>query len=226
MEASTSEPARRPSDAAPAASPVHGPSRAPGWLLALDRVLDRVSAGISAACTVVLVVMLLTMVVAASVQVVARYVFPTVVGGPEEIARTAMVSIVFLGLPVLARHSEHISLDLLQEKVRSARTREYLVRLALAAELAFLVTLAVLSYTFIERLWLSPQESPALGVRLFYTRLPVLVGSVLAAVVTAAALLRRFLRTGGTVYGRAAAMSTGVETLAGRVPPPEAGEPR
>jgi TRAP-type C4-dicarboxylate transport system permease small subunit len=201
-------------------------SHAPKWLLAVDRVLDRVSAGISHVCTVVLVVMLLTMVVAATIQVIARYVFPTVVGGPEEIARTAMVAIVFLGLPVLARHAEHIVLDMLQEKVRSARGREYLLRVGLAAELLFLTILAVLAYTFIERLWLSPQESPALEIRLFWTRLPVLVGAVLAAVVTAAALLRRFLLTGATVYGRSTAEPMGVETLAGRELAPEVGEPR
>lgn len=216
MEVSTSEAVKAPAR----------PSRTPRWLLAVDRVLDRISAGISHVCTVVLVVMLLTMVVAAAVQVIARYVIPTVVGGPEEIARTAMVAIVFLGLPVLARHSEHIALDMLQEKVRSARGREYLLRLALAAELLFLTILAVLAYTFVERLWLSPQESPALGIRLFYTRLPVLIGAALAAVVTAAALLRRFLLTGGTVYGRSSAEPMGVETLAGRELAPEVGETR
>jgi TRAP-type C4-dicarboxylate transport system permease small subunit len=204
MEASTSEPTSRT-------------SRAPGWLLVVDRILDRTSAGISAVCTGALVLMLLTMVVAATAQVVARYVFPTVVGGPEEIARAAMVTIVFLGMPVLARHSEHIVLDLLQEKVTSARVREYLLRFGLAAELLFLTILALLAYPFVERLWLSSQESPALEIRLFYTRLPVLVGAVLAVVVTAAALLRRFLMRGTTVYGQA---------LAGHELAPDAGEQR
>jgi TRAP-type C4-dicarboxylate transport system permease small subunit len=201
-------------------------SRAPKMLLVVDRVLDRISGVISHVCTVVLVVMLLVMVTAATVQVIARYVFPTVVGGPEEIARTAMVAIVFLGMPVLARHSEHIALDMLQEKVRSARAREYLLRLALAAELLFLVLLAVFTLPFLERLWLSPQESAALEIRVFWTRLPVLVGALLAALVTAAALLRRFLGTGATVYGRSTAEPMGVETLAGRELAPEVGESR
>jgi hypothetical protein len=49
---------------------------------------------------------------------------------------------------------------------------------------------------------------------------------VLAALVTAAALLRRFLRTGATVYGRSTAEPMGVETLAGRELAPELGESR
>ena len=201
-------------------------SRAPKWLLMVDRVLDRVSGGISHVCTVLLAVLLLTMVVAATVQVIARYVFPTVVGGPEEIARTAMVAIVFLGMPVLARHSEHIVLDLLQEKVSSARGREFLLRLALAGELLFLTILVIITIPFLERLWLSPQESPALEIRLFWTRLPVLIGASLGALVTAGALLRRFLQTGATEYGRSTAEPMGVETLAGRELAPEVGESR
>jgi TRAP-type C4-dicarboxylate transport system permease small subunit len=65
--------------------------------------------------------------------------------------------------------------------------------LALVVELVFLTVLAALALEFVTVLWHSQQLSPALGLRIFWSRLPVFIGTALAAIVCACVLIRRLL---------------------------------
>ncbi len=159
----------------------------------LDRALEKTSTWIARVCAWLIAGTLLVMLVAVTLQVVARYWIHFLVGGPEELARLAMVTMVFLGLPVLARYSEHIKLDVANELLPNPALREWIARFALTVELVFLTVLTVLAFEFVSTLWYSPQLSPALGLRIFWSRLPVFVGAALAAIVCACVLLRRLL---------------------------------
>ncbi|MGV9800888.1 TRAP transporter small permease [Mycobacterium sp. NPDC003449] len=160
-------------------------------LAKLDRSLDVVSTTIARVCAWTVAAMLLLMLAAVTLQVASRYWLHFLVGGSEELARLSMVTMVFLGLPVLARYSEHIKLDVANEFIRNVRAREWLARAALLMELVFLVVLSALAYEFVVSLWHSQQQSPALGLRILWSRLPILIGSSLAALVCACILVRR-----------------------------------
>jgi TRAP-type C4-dicarboxylate transport system permease small subunit len=155
--------------------------------------LDRLSTSIARICAWVIAAMLFVMLFAVTLQVIGRYWIHFLVGGPEELARLSMVTMVFLGLPVLARYSEHIRLDVANELIPNATLREWIARCALFIELVFLTTLAVLAFEFVSVLWHSQQLSPALGLRIFWSRLPVFIGTGLAAIVCACVLARRLL---------------------------------
>lgn len=158
-----------------------------------DRLLDTVSTWIARVCAWLIAATLFVMLVSVTIQVIARHWIHFLVGGPEELARLAMVTMVFLGLPVLARYSDHIKLDVAGELIPHAGIREWVARFALFVELVFLSILAVLAYEFVSVLWYSQQESPALGLRIFWSRLPVFIGSALAAIVCACVLIRRIV---------------------------------
>ena len=159
----------------------------------LDRVLDLTSTWIARGCAWLIAAMLFVMLVAVTLQVVGRYWIHFLVGGPEELARLSMVTMVFLGLPVLVRYSEHIKLDVANELLPNATLREWIARTALFIELVFLTVLAVLSFEFVSALAHSQQLSPALGLRIFWSRLPVFIGTTLAVIVCACVLARRLL---------------------------------
>lgn len=159
----------------------------------LARALDLTSTWIARICAWLIAAMLFVMLVAVTLQVVGRYWIHFLVGGPEELARLSMVTMVFLGLPVLARYSEHIKLDVANELIPNATLREWIARFALLAELVFLTLLAALALEFVSVLWHSQQLSPALGLRIFWSRLPVFIGTALAALVCACVLIRRLL---------------------------------
>jgi TRAP-type C4-dicarboxylate transport system permease small subunit len=158
----------------------------PGWLRPLDRLLVI----IRRACETALVLCIVTMVFGVTVQVAARYVFEVVVIGPAEIARYAMTTAVFLGLPVLAATMTHIRLDAAFTALPSQRLRRGLVLVVLVFELAFTTAFAWLSWELVASLLESQQRSAALEVRLLWPTMPILVGSALAAVVTAGVLVR------------------------------------
>ncbi|GAA0193828.1 hypothetical protein GCM10008944_08350 [Cytobacillus oceanisediminis] len=180
----------------------------------LDRVLSVVSGGVAAACAWLVAVMLTIMLVCVLLQVLSRYWLHSLGGSPEEIARLCMVGAVFLALPALAHYSENIRLDVAQELVPSAAVREWLTRLALAVEVAFLTVLTVLAIDFVQTLSLSSQRSPSLELRLYWSRMPVPVGAALGALVGACVLLRRFLVRGLVPTGAPAPASTDRSTTA------------
>jgi TRAP-type C4-dicarboxylate transport system permease small subunit len=183
---------------APAAGdlPRHQP-RPRGALGRVDRVLDVVSTTIATVCMWLVAVLLFVMLAAITFQVAARYWIHSVVGAPEEIARLCMVTMVFLALPTLARYSDHVRLDTVQELVKNRVVVEWVHRLALLIEFVFLLVLSVLAYEFVAFLAQSSQESPSLGLRIFWSRLPILVGAALGALVTACVLIRRFINPPG-----------------------------
>ena len=87
--------------------------------MALKKILDPISDALDRVCSVLIVIMLGLMVVITTAQIICRTWF-TALSWSDEVTRYLLVWSTFLGASVVYRHSSHISVTLLQEKV-SAR---------------------------------------------------------------------------------------------------------
>lgn len=163
-----------------------GTPGAPGWLLPLDRLL----VVIRRTCEVVVLLCVITMVGGVGLQVLARFVLSASIIGPDELARYAMTTAVFMGLPVLAATMTHIRLDALFTNLGSPKSRRVLVLCVLAFEAIFMAAFAWLSWDLVGSLVDSQQRSAALEIRLLWPTLPILIGSALAAVVSLGVFVR------------------------------------
>lgn len=158
----------------------------PGWLVHLDRLLVVVRR----LCEAIVLVCMVTMVTAVTAQVLARTTLPISFVGADEVARYAMTTAVFFGLPVLAVTMTHIRLDALFTSLDSSQLRHTLVLGVLLFEAAFMGVFAWLSWDLVGSLLGSQQRSAALEVRLLWPTLPILLGSALAAGVSLGMFVR------------------------------------
>ncbi len=153
------------------------------------RPLAHLSRAIVRICTVIVTLLLVVMLVAALVQILSRSFSFISAGGPEELARLAMTTLVFLGLPVVTAHAQHISIDLLQERLRGGVARSLSAALVLALEIVFLVLLGLYTWDLVDQLIGAPDRTTALNLPTLWTRVPMLLGLVLAVVVALDALI-------------------------------------
>ena len=84
--------------------------------MVLRKILDPVSDALDKVCSVLIVIMLGLMVVITTAQIICRTWF-TALSWSDEVTRYLLVWSTFLGASVVYRHSSHISVTLLQEKV-------------------------------------------------------------------------------------------------------------
>lgn len=171
---------------------------------ALVRPLAHLTRLIVRVCTVLVTLLLAVMLLAALAQILSRSFDFISAGGPEELARLAMTTLVFLGLPVVTAHAQHISIDLLQEKVADPVVRSLAAALVLACEIAFLVLLGLYTWDLVDQLIGAPDRTTALDLPTLWTRVPMLVGIVLSVVVAFDAMLGQLenavrARRGGTL---------------------------
>ena len=84
--------------------------------MALKKILDPISDALDRVCSVLIVIMLGLMVVITTAQIICRTWF-TALSWSDEVTRYLLVWSTFLGASVVYRHSGHISVTILQEKV-------------------------------------------------------------------------------------------------------------
>ena len=84
--------------------------------MALKKILDPISDALDRVCSVLIVIMLGLMVVITTAQIICRTWF-TALSWSDEVTSYLLVWSTFLGASVVYRHSSHISVTLLQEKV-------------------------------------------------------------------------------------------------------------
>lgn len=89
-----------------------------------------------------LVAVFALMALAASLQVVSRYVFNDPIVGTEEVALTCAVWLTFLGAAVVSRDRLHIAIDLLTERL-APRGAAVLRAISSLASVAFAVLILV-----------------------------------------------------------------------------------
>ena len=109
--------------------------------MVLRKILDPVSDALDKVCSVLIVIMLGLMVVITTAQIICRTCF-TALSWSDEVTRYLLVWSTFLGASVVYRHSSHISVTLLQEKVpagvgKAMRIAVHAICLVLFAALLF-----------------------------------------------------------------------------------------
>ena len=109
--------------------------------MALKKILDPISDALDRVCSVLIVIMLGLMVVITTAQIICRTWF-TALSWSDEVTRYLLVWSTFLGASVVYRHSGHISVTILQEKVpagvgKAMRIAVHAICLVLFAALLF-----------------------------------------------------------------------------------------
>ena len=84
--------------------------------MVLKKILDPVSDALDKVCSVLIVIMLGLMVVITAVQIICRTWF-TALSWSDEVTRYLLIWSTFLGATCVYRHSGHISVTILQDKV-------------------------------------------------------------------------------------------------------------
>lgn len=122
-------------------------------------------------------------------QVLTRYVFLYSVPWMEELTRFLMIWMVLLGTAVAVKQKQHIVIDVVDIIIKSPRLLAY-YRIGLClAGIAFSVTLAVLSYTVVERTAAYGQLSGAMRIPMYLANGSFFVASLLMIVHYLEALL-------------------------------------
>lgn len=121
-----------------------------------------------------------------ALQVVRRYFFNAALVWPEEAARMCFVWMSFLGVPLLLRRRELLSVDVLADALPAA-ARRWLQRLMLLAAAPFFLVMTQQGIAMMRVV--QGQVIPALGLPSALVYLAVPVGSVLALLFTLERLL-------------------------------------
>ncbi|MGO4890487.1 TRAP transporter small permease [Anaerobacillus sp. MEB173] len=110
------------------------------------------------------------------IQVVLRYVFNTGLSWPEELTKFLMAWMTFIGSAIAIKQSEHISLDILVNKL-SNKPQFFLIMVSRILILSFF---AFFTYVGLE-MALNSQvfRADALGISLFWPRISMAIGGLL-----------------------------------------------
>ena len=155
-----------------------------------SRLADLVSRAVELLCNAILATM--TLVIAA--LVLSRNLLGFSFAWSEELTRFLLVWLSMLGAAVLLRRDDHISLNLLQDRLgpRARLALDFLLRLLV---LAFLLILLQQSWT--AALARQVTHAPALGISLFWPYLAIPVAAFLMVLATLVNLWGDVLRLTG-----------------------------
>ena len=147
----------------------------------LRKILDPVSDALDKVCSVLIVIMLGLMVVITTAQIICRTWF-TALSWSDEVTRYLLIWSTFLGATCVYRHSGHISVTILQDKV-PARIGQ-LMRVAVHA--ICLVLFAVLLHYSIRYCGKLNKTATALPIKMkyIYLCLPISMGVLIVHALT------------------------------------------
>ena len=149
--------------------------------MVLKKILDPVSDALDKVCSVLIVVMLGLMVVITTAQIICRTWF-TALSWSDEVTRYLLIWSTFLGATCVYRHSGHISVTILQDKV-PARIGQ-LMRVAVHA--ICLLLFAVLLHYSIRYCGKLNKTATALPIKMkyIYLCLPISMGVLIVHALT------------------------------------------
>ena len=149
--------------------------------MVLRKILDPVSDALDKVCSVLIVIMLGLMVVITAVQIICRTWF-TALSWSDEVTRYLLIWSTFLGATCVYRHSGHISVTILQDKV-PARIGQ-LMRVAVHA--ICLVLFAVLLHYSMRYCGKLNKTATALPIKMkyIYLCLPISMGVLIVHALT------------------------------------------
>ena len=149
--------------------------------MVLRKILDPVSDALDKVCSVLIVIMLGLMVVITTAQIICRTWF-TALSWSDEVTRYLLIWSTFLGATCVYRHSGHISVSILQDKV-PARIGQ-IMRVAVHA--ICLVLFAVLLHYSIRYCGKLNKTATALPIKMkyIYLCLPISMGVLIVHALT------------------------------------------
>ena len=149
--------------------------------MVLRKILDPVSDALDKVCSVLIVVMLGLMVVITTAQIICRTWF-TALSWSDEVTRYLLIWSTFLGATCVYRHSGHISVTILQDKV-PARIGQ-IMRVAVHA--ICLLLFAVLLHYSIRYCGKLNKTATALPIKMkyIYLCLPISMGVLIVHALT------------------------------------------
>ena len=139
--------------------------------MVLKKILDPVSDALDKVCSVLIVVMLGLMVVITTAQIICRTWF-TALSWSDEVTRYLLIWSTFLGATCVYRHSGHISVTILQDKVPTRIGQ--IMRVAVHA--ICLVLFAVLLHYSIRYCGKLNKTATALPIKMKYIYLCIPIG--------------------------------------------------
>lgn len=125
--------------------------------------------------------LLLAMMALTVVDVLGRYLMSAPVKGSTELTELMLIAVIFIGLPAASLDREHVTVDLLTDRLRPAARR-------LLSPLVGLFAAAVLS-VIAWRLWLTGAQFGSYGGTTASLEIPVAPFGYLAALMTGLAAL-------------------------------------
>lgn len=147
----------------------------------LKKILDPVSDALDKVCSVLIVIMLGLMVVITSAQIICRTWF-TALSWSDEVTRYLLIWSTFLGASCVYRHSGHISVTILQDKVPAGVGRA--MRVAVHAVCLFLFTvLLVYSCRYCAKLNKTATAMP-IKMKYIYLCIPISMGTMMVHALT------------------------------------------
>lgn len=147
----------------------------------LKKILDPVSDALDKVCSVLIVIMLGLMVVITSAQIIWRTWF-TALSWSDEVTRYLLIWSTFLGASCVYRHSGHISVTLLQDKVPAGVGRAMRVAVHAVCFLLFTVLL-VYSCRYCAKLNKTATAMP-IKMKYIYLCIPISMGVMMVHALT------------------------------------------
>lgn len=137
--------------------------------------------------TVIMAVITFFLVAAIFIEVVCRYFLFISVAWAEELTRYLFIWLTYIGSSYALYYGQHTEIDMLQQvilKSRSGNQEKGLKALRIAAivsTFAFLVVFGKVFFDYMMVIWTKTQTSPTMHIPMGYIYLPVLIGTVMAA---------------------------------------------
>jgi len=147
----------------------------------LKKILDPVSDALDKVCSVLIVIMLGLMVVITSAQIICRTWF-TALSWSDEVTRYLLIWSTFLGASCVYRHSGHISVTILQDKVPAGIARAMRVAVHAVCLLLFTVLL-VYSCRYCAKLNKTATAMP-IKMKYIYLCIPISMGVMMVHALT------------------------------------------
>lgn len=156
----------------------------------IDLILDKIQA-------VFCVILFAGIVVFGTMQVVGRFVFNNSPTWTEEAIRYSAIWLTFVGSAMTARHDGHVSVDILQEYIRSSRARAVIYALSRVACIVFFIVLAPAGYELAMKSLNSYGAGIHISFRYIYLSIPIGAVMIALAYLTRIPLKCRQILEGG-----------------------------
>lgn len=135
------------------------------------KILDRFSDGLNRLVTFAITFLLVWMTIVLVIQVGARYLLSSGMPWTEEMARFAMIWLVFLGATVMTKEGSHISITILEDRYPSIKT--WLAPIQRALGIIYLIIITWIGMDAIQVVSAQVSANMRISMGIIYAIIPV-----------------------------------------------------